>query len=310
MGNGGRATDTIASKMRAFFAWLRSRPRRFTIPAAVLIVAAVSLGGYKGIDAYNYMQHDPNFCRSCHIMEKAWDRWLSSKHRSVNCHSCHHLGVFEGPEILVKSFLGRPAKVAKHAVVPDGTCKQCHESGNPRWVQVAATSGHQVHAEKENIACIKCHSITLHRFTAPGPICIVCHEDKHMEVGGMSAMHCTTCHQYLIEEEQLLPLRESCLDCHRALTDEGVQWPIDGPMQFPCGQCHQPHEQAKPLVNCLSCHPDIKGLHKKEAHSSSECQICHQPHQWQATERQTCLTCHSDKEEHNLGTECAGCHSF
>lgn len=130
-----------------------------------------------------------------------------------------------------------------------------------------------------------------------------------MEISGMESMHCVTCHQYLVEEAQLLPQREGCLNCHQALTELGVKWPVDAPMQYPCGDCHQPHRQAEPIVDCLSCHT-VEGIHLKGAHSASSCLTCHKPHEWQVTQRETCLTCHPGKVEHNAGTLCSSCHLF
>ncbi len=275
----------------------------------VAILVAVSFGSYHSARFYSYMQNDPNFCHSCHIMEESWDRWATSEHRDTGCHSCHHQSLVTSALLVADFAFGSYDRVEKHAVVPDDACEKCHESGNPRWIQVAATAGHEKHAEEENIACIKCHSITLHRFHPPGPICNVCHEEKHTEIGGMAEMHCTTCHQYLVEEEKLLPLRKGCLDCHQALTELGVTWPVNAPMQYPCGDCHQPHQQAEPLVDCLSCHTP-EGLHLEGEHSSSQCQTCHKAHEWHVTQRETCLVCHPGKAEHNADTSCNRCHRF
>ena len=313
---------TIISKIRSLVSYVGGLPRKITVPAALALLALVSFGGFKVVDGYNYMENNPEFCRSCHTMNEAWDRWQTSEHRSVNCHECHHATVIEDAMLLIRFALARPDDVDKHAVVRDEACTNCHESENARWVQVAATAGHEVHAEQENIACTKCHGVTVHRFTPPGTICVLCHEDKHIEVSGMADMHCTACHEYLAVEDQqiipgqgehtLLPTREGCLECHLALTEIGVTWPEDAPMQFPCGDCHQPHEQAELKVDCVSCHAGIpaQGLHAGVVHAASTCQTCHQPHQWQMEARETCLTCHADRTEHNTGTACALCHSF
>ncbi|MBF8267201.1 MAG: hypothetical protein HW388_709 [Dehalococcoidia bacterium] len=312
------------SKIRSFVTWVRRLPKKIIIPAVLLLLVLVSFGTYKAISAYSYMEDDPNFCRACHTMEKAWDRWQTSEHRSVGCHSCHESDVIDDAMLLIKFSLSSPDDVGKHARVKDESCEKCHESGNPRWVQVAATAGHVVHAEQENIACVKCHGVTVHRFTPPGTICVLCHEDKPIAVSGMAEMHCTTCHEYLAEEVQqvvpdpdreehpLLPTRKGCLECHQAMTGQVVTWPKNAPMQFTCWQCHQPHVQAKPTVDCLSCHAEAptQGLHAVTVHAAVTCQTCHQPHEWKMETRSTCVTCHVDRVEHNVGTACALCHSF
>ena len=299
----------FTSKVRRLWHWLRGLPMKVTIPAAIVVVVAISVGGYFSAHFYNYMQHDPDFCKSCHIMEESWDRWFTSDHSDVECHSCHHQSLFASAGLLIDFAFGGYERIEDHAVVPDDTCEKCHESGDPRWIQVAATSGHEQHAEEQNVACTKCHSITLHRFEPPGAICNVCHEEKHTEIGGMAEMHCTACHQYLVDEEKLLPLRKGCLDCHQALTELGVTWSTEAPMQYPCGDCHQPHEQAEPLVDCSSCH-DVEGMHLEGAHRASSCETCHQAHEWQAARRDTCLTCHPGQAEHHLANQCSDCHQF
>jgi nitrate/TMAO reductase-like tetraheme cytochrome c subunit len=297
--------------LKALLMWLRNQPKKLTIPAGALVLVLVAYGGIRGAQAYDYMENDPTFCRACHTMEKAWDRWNTSEHRSVNCHSCHEISIIQGAEQLIKFSLGQPEKVSKHARVPDNVCADCHESGDPRWEQVANTAGHRVHAEEQNIACIKCHAVSIHRFAPPKAICMVCHEDKHIEVAGMGEMHCLTCHQYLAGGNDLEPGRKVCLDCHSAQAQKTVTWPADAPMQYPCYQCHQPHEQAKPMVDCRSCHWEgSEKLHAKGAHSSTPCQTCHKPHEWVVSEREDCVSCHSDRADHMPGTFCGQCHKF
>ncbi len=299
----------FTSRVKRFWNWARRHPKKKSIPVLVIILIAISFGSFYFSRFYSYMQHDPDFCHSCHIMEESWERWVTSEHRNIECHSCHEQSLFASAGLLLDFAFGGSERLEEHAVVPDDACEKCHESDNPRWIQVAATAGHEQHAEEQNIACTKCHSVTLHRFEPPGAICNICHEEKHTEIGGMAAMHCIACHQYLVEEKKLLPLRKGCLDCHQALTEVGVIWPINAPMQYPCGDCHQPHEQAEPLVDCLSCHA-IKGLHLKGAHDASSCQTCHEAHEWQVAQSETCLTCHPGKTEHNAGVLCSNCHRF
>lgn len=275
----------------------------------VIILALVSFGGYQSIHFYSYMQHDPDFCNSCHLMEKPWDRWESSEHSEVSCHSCHQQSIFANAKLIASFALGGYERVESHAFVDNKVCMSCHESGSPEWLQVAGTTGHREHAEEQNIACTKCHSVTVHRFEAPGTICSVCHEEKHINANGMANMHCTTCHQFLAEGEHPLPTRRGCLDCHQALVKLGVSWPADAPMQFPCGDCHQPHEPLEPVVPCQECHTTA-GLHSGVAHNAASCQTCHQPHEWQVTRRETCLGCHPGQNEHNAGILCNDCHNF
>lgn len=309
------------AKIRGFLSWVLGKPKKVTIPVALIVFGAGFFFAFKMADAYDYVQNDPRFCRSCHIMEKAWDRWLTSEHRSLTCHQCHEASVVDNTRLLWTYAFTRREQVDRHAVVQDEACEKCHESGNPRWRQVALTAGHSVHAEEQGIACVKCHALTTHRFTPPGTICQTCHEGQRIMVSGMATTHCISCHNFLKEDtaslltkegHPLLPTREPCLSCHRAQGRPDITWPVGAAMQFPCLQCHQPHKQAEPTVNCQSCHPAAlsQGLHAKESHVASKCQTCHQPHQWKVAGRETCLACHPAKANHNLGTECALCHGF
>src|SRR3972149_8194660 len=204
----------LRRKIKGAFLRIIRLPKKVLIPGIIVVVGILSFGGYKAADAYDYMQNNPQFCRSCHIMEQAWDRWSTSEHKNINCHECHELGIFQGAGLLLKTTLGLSPDVPKHALVDNDTCAKCHESGNPKWLQVAATAGHRVHAEEQNVACTKCHSVTLHRFAPPKPICSVCHEEKKVEVVEMGEMHCLACHNFLKENGPLVPTREPCLSCH------------------------------------------------------------------------------------------------
>ncbi|HLC29369.1 MAG TPA: hypothetical protein VJM51_01135, partial [Dehalococcoidia bacterium] len=214
----------LISNMASLWQRVRSMPKKVTIPVAILLLGVLALAGVEGSKVYNYVETNPNFCRACHTMQKPWDLWYASVHRSVDCHSCHSVGPIEGAQLLITFSLGRPEQVSKHASVQDGVCEKCHESNNPRWRQVANTAGHQVHAEEQNISCVKCHAVSVHRFDPPAAICRVCHEEKDIKVTKMAEQHCTTCHTYLSEVDTserdattLLPRREDCLRCHEQL---------------------------------------------------------------------------------------------
>ena len=279
------------SKVSGFWQWSRRFPKKVTIPVAILLLGVLTLAGVEGGKVYNYVETNPTFCRACHTMQKPWELWYASVHRSVDCHSCHSVGPIEGAQLLITFSLGRPEQVSKHASVQDGVCETCHESNNPRWKQVANTAGHKVHAEEQNISCVKCHAVSVHRFDPPAAICRVCHEEKEVKITTMAEQHCTTCHNYLTEFDiseggvtTLLPRREDCLRCHAQLdvrlNGQKVTWPTDAPMQFTCSQCHKPHQQAAPVVDCLSCHKNLGGLHLDSAAQRVQCQTCHRPHQW------------------------------
>ncbi|MBI4300098.1 MAG: NapC/NirT family cytochrome c [Chloroflexi bacterium] len=299
-------------RLRRVLSWIRAWSLKTQIIVAVVLLAIIGAVSYGGRQVYTYTQEDAEFCRSCHTMEKAWDRWETSEHRNITCHNCHQQSPVKGMELVVKYVVQRPDAVSEHAFVPDSACKKCHESGDPKWIQVEETAGHQVHVGEQRIACTKCHSVTLHRFEPPQKVCSLCHGEKRVTVQPMAEFHCTSCHSYLTEEHDLKPTRKECLACHSTLAPTKVNWPADAPMQFECGQCHKPHAAVKPIVDCQSCHEDVKskGLHSSKIHAAATCTTCHKPHEWKVTKRDTCVSCHQDRVEHNKGANCATCHSY
>ena len=54
---------------------------------------------------------------------------------------------------MINYLLERPDINTTHAHISDEACEECHYSGDPQWVQVSETAGHQFHAEEQNIAC-------------------------------------------------------------------------------------------------------------------------------------------------------------
>ncbi len=310
---------TLISWFLAVLLWIgdgiarwRSLPIALQGTSVIALVAVVGLFGYGGSQVFNYSQNDPNFCRSCHTMEKAWQRWSTSEHRNINCHSCHEQSPIESMNLVVEYALNNPDRVVKHAGISDEACLECHDDHKSRWFQVADTAGHKVHFEEENISCVKCHSTSIHRFAPSAEVCKVCHSEQTMKVTQMAQTHCLDCHQFLREDNPLRPTRQTCLECHLNQTQAKVTWPANAPMQYECSQCHKPHQAEAPVMNCVSCHQNTptQALHAKTTHSKSTCQTCHQPHQWKVESRDSCTTCHAEKKNHNVGIFCGNCHDF
>lgn len=306
----------VVNKLRRLGSLILNLPVTAKVVLGAIIVVLIFGGSYGSYRMYDYTQNDPSFCRSCHTMEVAWNKWQNSEHSKVDCHNCHHVSPIAGAELIVNFLMERPDRNTNHAAVPDQACEKCHESGNPQWVQVAQTAGHKTHAGDQNIACQTCHGLRLHEFRPTTEICVACHADhvageaKAIKVPRMQDLHCVECHQFLRQDSPLRPTRQTCLDCHQKITIGRVVFPDKAPMKWDCRECHKPHDQANPVVNCTGCHSGAKteGLHGMKTHSGSECKTCHQPHQWTVSSRDTCLACHQDKAQHNAGTNCADCH--
>jgi hypothetical protein len=282
--------------------------------AAVLLAlgtAAALTAAVVGWRAYDYVENDPRFCTTCHLMETAYAKWEGSTHRLVGCHACHVQSMADNLDQLVKYVTFRPDQVSSHATVEYTRCGACHLSQDPRWRQVAGTAGHKVHFERLGLECVQCHSKGVHEFVRPTEACGDCHRQAVSASSGMAAFHCTTCHDFLATDHPVgHPGRSDCLACHEDMQVGEERFGADAPMRFPCQACHQPHARPLPTVDtCVRCHHiGGFGLHAAAAHG--DCMSCHRPHLWRVEERTTCERCHADRGEHHPGLPCAGCHGF
>jgi hypothetical protein len=171
------------------------------------------------------------------------------------------------------------------------------------------------------------------------PGCFVCHDGQHVSDSGEAITNsCTACHT-VAERGPLQPLGGSipasrmepwhpmpllgrhakllCSRCHHLGYPsilgcaECHQIPVGAPMNsMGCETCHQKSQQVEPLADCRSCHAQLAGLHKNEAHGASACTACHAPHTWIVSQRETCLACHADEKDHNAPEFCGKCHQF
>jgi len=318
----------IVSKFKQLGGWIGRLPVALKVVLGVSLLVFVFGGTYGSYRIYNYTQHDPEFCRSCHTMNIAWDKWAESEHSKVGCHSCHQASPIASARLVINYLLERPDINTTHAHISDESCEKCHYSGDPQWVQVEATACHKVHAEEQNIACQTCHGLRLHEFRPATEICAACHADhvegheKEIKTTEMQNLHCIECHQFLREDSPIRPTRETCMECHQKLDNNGVTFPDDAPMQWDCRECHKPHDSERPVVDCIGCHTEARsaGLHAVPSHVAgyvdangreTKCKDCHKPHEWTMKSRENCATCHSDKvESHNPGKLCTECHDF
>jgi len=112
--------------LRKFWQLVLRLIRKKRISITVIVVIAVSVGGFYFARFYNYMQHDPAFCQSCHLMEESWDRWATSKHQEIECHACHEQGLVENAKVMTSFISGSYKGLELHAEVPKDTCAKCH----------------------------------------------------------------------------------------------------------------------------------------------------------------------------------------
>ncbi len=300
--------------------WFRSLP---PVGLAFLGLVAASLfvaGSVMAYRTYDYIEHDNDFCMSCHLMAEPYELFGQSAHRDLGCKACHHPSFAGRSQMALTQIIERPDSLAAHAEVPNEKCASCHIEGNPEeWVLIANSAGHRVHLESDDpelqgLQCVQCHSSSLHEFAATDQTCSQsgCHTDVEIQLGRMGdfTIHCAACHGFnrvLPEEAGLAearaavaPTGDECLSCHvmRTLVD----MPPDEPHDQVCSACHNPHEQATPaqaVETCatVGCHNDVQELssfHRGLDHLVVEdCTTCHEAHEFRL-DGSDCLSCHQD----------------
>jgi nitrate/TMAO reductase-like tetraheme cytochrome c subunit len=292
----------------------------------VLLMAGVGAGGYYAYRTYDYVQHDNDFCVSCHLMQEPANLFAASAHAGLGCKACHQPTLVTRTQMALTQILENPEEIAAHAEVPNELCANCHIQGDPaRWRLVANSAGHKAHLESDDpklqgLQCVECHATSLHEFAPVDRTCAQagCHEDKKILLAGMSnlTIHCSACHNFLAPvrpaqaqaagaapggvESALLPDRDECLSCHamRSL----VKMPEPDPHQGVCASCHNPHEQRTPqeaMQSCTDagCHTqaaELSPMHKGMQPGVLEaCTYCHKAHDFKV-DGTRCLDCHQD----------------
>lgn len=303
--------------------WFRDLPVGWKIGLGVAVTAGAILASWQSYEMYDYVQHDNEFCNSCHLMREPFERFAESGHRDLNCHECHQPTLVERSRMALTQIVEQPDTIGAHAEVPNQRCASCHIEGSPdEWRQIAGTAGHRVHLESEEpelegLQCVECHSTSIHEFVPVSETCAQsgCHDDRDIALGemaGMTELHCTVCHTFLRESEQrlaldtaraaLTPREQDCRGCHamdEVIEETGLAGEPHGAV---CGKCHNPHEQERPAEAVESCagsgcheRPDtLTSFHRGlDPGTLERCTDCHQAHTWEAP-RSECLNCHQD----------------
>ena len=304
------------------------RIRDLTARYPVLILTAVGLIGAGGVSAggfyayrtYDYVQHDNDFCMSCHLMAEPFERFAQSAHRGLGCKACHQPTMVARSQMALSQVVENPDTLTAHAVVPNEACAACHIEGNPEdWAIVSQSAGHRVHLESDDatldgLQCVQCHASGVHEFAATDKTCgqSGCHEEVEITLGRMGdfTIHCAACHGFsraipttadaASAREALAPTDNECLSCHvmRTLVD----MPDDEPHDQVCATCHNPHTQTTPadaVDTCatVGCHNDVRELtpyHRGlDVTVLENCASCHTAHDW-SHQGSDCLSCHQD----------------
>lgn len=314
--------NRVASAFRRAWARVRELPGPWAAALTVLVAAGVGVAGLYMYRTYEFVQHDNDFCLSCHLMQDPYERFAQSAHRDLSCKACHQPTFAARSQMALRQIVEQPDTLATHAEVPNERCAECHIEGDPeKWRTIRNTAGHRAHLESddpslEGLQCVECHSTSLHEFAPTNRTCgqAGCHEDTSVQLGAMGdlTIHCVACHEFTApvrraahagrgEPSPLAPGREQCLSCHQMRTML-ADLPPDEPHDARCATCHDPHEQEAPeeaLGTCTNagCHERVDTLptfhHRRPTIQVSRCTNCHTPHEFRV-EEDRCLDCHGD----------------
>lgn len=286
--------------------------------ATLIVVGGGGLAAYR---MYDYVQHDNEFCLSCHLMEDPFERFADSAHRGLGCKACHQPTPFQRARMGLTQFVRNPEVIEAHAEVPNGRCEHCHVEGNPDdWIIISASRGHRLHLESadarlKDLECVTCHSLSIHEFGATNRACTQsgCHDDLVVVLGGMADLDlaCVTCHGFVEppsgfaasphapDSLAMAPDADQCLSCHEMRERVGLG-AADEPHGSHCSTCHNAHDQRRAEDAEARC---SDGLCHGRARDVDD-----RHHEWRTVDLLACLQCHRPHDFEVQGENCAGCH--
>lgn len=311
-------------RRKEIIGWLVTRDRGVKLALGGSAALVLGLVGMFGLASWNYMEHENDFCVSCHIMEGAWNKFATDagKHSDLGCHDCHKQSMFVSARQLVLWVANRPEDIPAHAPVPNERCESCHAQDQAEaWSRIVQTAGHRTHLESDSTAlaevlCVTCHGQEVHAFIPASQTCGTsgCHENLEIKLGRMATqttMHCNQCHQFTAEVPRLAtrddaadamhPTNRQCFACHEMQQILAEFDAARDPHNGTCGTCHNPHTQETPQAagaTCASaqCHSNWRDIpfHVGSAHRrvGEECQTCHNPHAARV-DASDCVACHT-----------------
>lgn len=119
-----------------------------------------------------YATSPPQFCASCHEVEKYVSSWEASVHKKVNCLECHQpngeLGKFHakarGLNYVFQHFSG-DFTVPTRAVIFEQQCIQCHLGDTKKYrntIRLDNSTVNHYESIKNSQSCLECHRETGH----------------------------------------------------------------------------------------------------------------------------------------------------
>jgi hypothetical protein len=326
--------------------WLATRRRGVALTLAGSAVALLLIAVGTGFKAYDYMMHDNDFCRGCHIFVPSGQLFVQpdtgtyllvnaheGKHDTLSCHACHPFEIKAQTKELYYWMVARPDSIPPHAKVPREVCEQCHVTGPAKdtWKRVTTTAGHRTHLESDSaslkdIGCLTCHARTAHQFQPADTTCAQqgCHftDSTRIRLGRMASrfdpgkplpneelLYCNACHQFTADAQFVAP------DSARGLLR---------PASRQCFGCHEmrnllasfdpardPHGGSCGM--CHNPHTDVKPTDALKSCASAQCHA-----DWRKVDfhtgaahrkvAQRCETCHQPHQARVDASDCVGCH--
>lgn len=276
----------------------RRLPIGLTLWGSFLLVMVVAGGGMIGFAEYS-MQ--PDFCRSCHIMEPYYQAWHQSTHKDVPCGDCHFepgwrhtlKGKWQATSQAVK-YMTDTYGSKPHAEVRDVSCLRegCHErrvlEGDVEWT-VQSQRGQDV---------------TI-RFD---------HTPHLEELRRGKKLRCVSCHSQMVQGKHIVVTLDTCFLCHF----KGLKHGRDDETLGGCAACHDAPKQEIRLttgmfnhaeflnrgVTCENCHADV--VSGDGAVPRQVCWNCHNQPQHLARFSDTVFLHANHVTDHKV--ECASCH--
>lgn len=334
-------------RRRTIGTWLVTRDRGVKLAMIGAVGAVVLLMAGTGVKAYDFMMHDNDFCRGCHIFVPSGQVFvrpdtgtyllvnkLEGKHDSLSCHTCHPFELKAQSKELFYWIVERPDKVPPHGMVPRHICESCHVQGAAKktWARIATTAGHRTHLQSDSsalkdVACLTCHARSAHRFQPADTTCAQkgCHltDEVKIVLGRMASrfgagapplpneegLYCNSCHQFTADAQFV------SADSATGLLRPGSR------------QCFGCHEMRTLLAtfdpardphagSCGMCHNPHTDVKPADALTSCTDAQCHAT--WRAVDfhtgaahrkvAQRCETCHVPHQARVDASDCVGCH--
>lgn len=296
---------------------LRRIGRRLEVGARVLAIgtivglAVLTPGSYVAV----HYSSQPEFCKSCHIMDPYYESWERSTHAEVSCTACH----FE-PGLM-------------------GTLQGKFQALTQLTKYITLTAGTRPWAHVSDASCLHCHSLA----DLDGPLDfngIAFDHGPHLTQMRGKQLRCVTCHSQVLIGDHFAVQKDVCFTCHFMPGPDGRV----PERTSDCRSCHGPpagevlvagapfvhDEWVRAGVDCRACHAD--SIAGSGAVHPQRCKSCHgQPellaqidsperlHRLHVTDHKVeCFECHVAiahgllpvSPEHPRGAgDCGTCHS-